>query len=122
MARILVVDDHKFPREMLHSCFEMDDHEVTEARDGNEALIALKEGPYDLLVTDLDMPGMDGEALAIKAKTLYPTLPVVLHSGQREIARIASEVGAVGYIMKGTIGGVIRKEINRILAERAEIK
>ena len=56
-------------------------HNVTAVGDGGAALAALEETPYDLLLTDIVMPGVDGIALALKATKDRPALPVVLMTG-----------------------------------------
>ena len=78
-GRILVVDDHpeacKFMRNVLHT------FSVEEASNGIEALELIKGGEFDVVVTDIRMPGMDGYALLERVRREFPDLPVVAISG-----------------------------------------
>jgi DNA-binding response OmpR family regulator len=89
MARILLVEDEEPVRGMLKRGLELDGHEVTLAVDGGDGLERLdaSRGAFDLLLTDIRMPVMDGIALASAAKRGYPGLSILLMTGfadQRE--------------------------------------
>jgi len=91
MARILLAEDEDSLRELVARALTMDGHEVVQNCDGAAALDALARdgGRYDLLLTDIRMPVMDGIALALSAARDYPTLPILLMTGyadQRERA------------------------------------
>lgn len=91
MARILLVDDEETVRGFLKRGLELDGHEVALAIDGGDGLDRLTEeaGAFDLLLTDIRMPIMDGIALALAAKRDYPDLTILLMTGfadQRERA------------------------------------
>ena len=92
MAKILLVDDEEPVRGFLKRGLELDGHQVITAADGAEALDRLTDsgGAYDLVLTDIRMPIMDGIALALSAKAKFPELPILLMTGfadQRERAR-----------------------------------
>ena len=92
MAKILLVDDEEPVRGFLKRGLELDAHQVTTATDGADALERLAEagGAFELVLTDIRMPIMDGIALALAAKQQYPDLPILLMTGfadQRERAR-----------------------------------
>lgn len=92
MARILLVDDEEPVRGFLQRGLEMDGHSVETAIDGADGLDRLVEtkGAFDLLLTDIRMPLMDGIALALAAKRDYPDLTILLMTGfadQRERAK-----------------------------------
>src|SRR3712207_3577200 len=92
MARILLADDEEPVRVSLKRGLELDGHVVTTAIDGADALDRLTEcaGAFDLLLTDIRMPIMDGIALALAAKRDYPGLTILLMTGfadQRERAK-----------------------------------
>jgi two-component system, cell cycle response regulator CpdR len=86
MTRILVVDDEEGIRGFLKRALEMDGHEVTTACDGAEALDLLTDadGLYDLVVSDIRMPIMDGIAFALAAKQDYPDVKILLMTGYAE--------------------------------------
>ena len=91
MAKILVAEDDDAVRELVMRALEEDGHELTGAVDGAEALDALNHqyGRYDLLLTDVKMPVLDGIALALTAGRDHPDLAIMLMTGyadQRERA------------------------------------
>ena len=92
MARILLVDDEEPIRAFLKRGLEVDGHEVAVAVDGADGLDRLSQasgGAFDLLLTDIRMPMMDGIALALAAKRDQPGITVLLMTGfadQRERA------------------------------------
>jgi CheY-like chemotaxis protein len=99
MARLLVVDDEEAVRALIARGLQLDGHEVRQAADGAEALdvLAAGQGGFDLLLTDIRMPIMDGIALALAAKRDFPALLIVLMTGyaeQRERARSLEAVVA----------------------------
>lgn len=83
MARILLVDDEESVRAFASRALHHAGHEVTEARNGAEALqkLAAEALPFELLLTDIAMPVMDGIALALKVTKDYPELPVLMMTG-----------------------------------------
>ncbi|MGP9820597.1 response regulator [Salinarimonas sp. NSM] len=92
MAKILLVDDEEPVRGFLARGLALDGHAVDTAENGADALeLLMEEGAtYDLLLTDIRMPLMDGIALALAAKREKPDLVVLLMTGyaeQRERAR-----------------------------------
>ena len=76
--RILVVDDDEMVRNTLKRILQYDRHAVEEAGGANVALDMLKRERFDLVITDYDMPGMKGDALAAAIKSLVPTQPVMM--------------------------------------------
>lgn len=79
---ILVVDDDPMVREVTAFMLGDAGHEVREAGDGVEALDALEAAPADLLITDINMPRMDGLKLVQEVKARWPAMPVLLVSGR----------------------------------------
>ncbi len=91
MARILIADDEESMRLLVGRAIAMDGHEIVTAEDGAEALEILTEqgGAFDLLLTDIKMPVMDGIALALAVARDFPELTILLMTGyadQRERA------------------------------------
>jgi CheY-like chemotaxis protein len=86
MARILIAEDNDDLRDLVVRALRDDGHEVTEANDGAAALEQLKRhnGAFDLLLSDVKMPAMDGIALALAAGRDYPNVSVVLMTGYAE--------------------------------------
>ena len=84
MAHILLVDDDSSMRHFLNTALKRAGHEVTLAADGLEALKRLAESngsDYDLLLTDIVMPGMDGIQLSQEASALHPELKIMFMTG-----------------------------------------
>lgn len=81
MARILLVDDEETVRAFVCRALGLGGHQVSEARNGAEALQKLAAQPFDLVLTDIAMPVMDGIALALKAAKDYPELRILMMTG-----------------------------------------
>ena len=91
MARILIAEDEEAIRSLVARALKQDGHEVMTASDGAQALDVLfrERGAFELLLTDIRMPIMDGIALALSASRDYPNLTILLMTGyadQRERA------------------------------------
>ena len=80
-ARVLVAEDEPSVREFVVRALSRVGHTVTAVNDGQQALDALSKSQFDVLVTDIVMPNVDGIALALKATTDDPNLRVVMISG-----------------------------------------
>lgn len=91
MACILLTEDDDSVRAFVKRALELDGHQVTEAEDGGIALeiLTARQATFDLLLSDIMMPVMDGIALALAAARDFPDLPILLMTGfadQRERA------------------------------------
>lgn len=80
-ARVLVIDDEENIRDILTDILETGDHEVVTAVDGPTGLERLEEGRFDLVFTDLGLPGMNGYEVAAEVKARFPDVPVGLVTG-----------------------------------------
>ena len=100
--RILIVDDEKQLALSLKDYFEPDGVEADIALDGTAGRQKLEENPYDLLVSDLRMPGLDGMQLLRWVKDEGPNIPVIVMSAHGEIrdAVEAMKIGAYDYLVK----------------------
>jgi excisionase family DNA binding protein len=100
--RILVVDDESSVRDLLSKTLALAEYEVDTANDGRTALERLRLYPYDLLIADLKMPGIDGLSVIREAKRLRTDLPVIIITGySTETAAIeAVNLGVSGYLTK----------------------
>lgn len=81
MARILVAEDEETVRAFVTRALEHFGHSVKAVADGGAALQALHAESFDLLLTDIVMPVMDGIALALKVTSAWPDMPVILMTG-----------------------------------------
>ena len=86
MARILITEDEDSLRSFVARALRMDGHDTVEAADGAEGLEALAGGTFDLLLSDIRMPVMDGIELTHKAAAAHPGLLMTGYAEQRERA------------------------------------
>ena len=102
MVRILIVDDEERMRHLLSIMLERRGHLVDQAGDGLEALEKLRNATYDMVITDVKMPRMDGETLLRKIVQMDNPCPVVFITAFAtvESAVEAMRAGAVDYITK----------------------
>jgi excisionase family DNA binding protein len=100
--RILVVDDEASIRDLLSKTLALAEYDVDLAPDGRTALDRLRVMPYDLLITDLKMPGVDGLTVIREARRLRTDLPVIIITGfSTEASAIeAVNLGVSGYLTK----------------------
>jgi len=118
--RVLIVDDQDELRALLVAALESSSRpmEVVESRDGHEALAALRAGPADLVVTDLDMPGMNGIELIRHLRIEHPQLPVVVISGASGDwieQRGADEIRDLPYLRKPLVIDELLRTIESLL-------
>lgn len=122
MARILVVDDEEAVRGLVARGIALDGHAVDQASDGAEALemITAAGGAYDLVLSDIRMPLMDGIALALAAKRDFPDLTILLMTGyaeQRERAKSLENI--VADVLTKPFGiADLRETVGRVLTRR----
>ncbi|MDY0212645.1 MAG: response regulator [Desulfuromonadaceae bacterium] len=117
MKRIIIADDSSTARMMIRRCLEIVGFNETifeEAKDGREALALMKKNPPDLLVSDLNMPSMDGETLLqwIKASPKLVNIPVLIISSVTNPAKTAE-------LKKKGAFAVIGKPINPAMLNEA---
>ena len=100
--RLLVVDDESRQMEALCRTLSPEGYDVTGFSVPEEALTALREQPFDVLLTDLMMPGMDGLALLRAALQIDPDLVSIMMTGQGSVTSAvdAMKIGALDYILK----------------------
>ncbi len=102
MARVCVVDDQELIRDSLSETLTREDHEVETFESASDALDRIKASPYDAVVSDLKMPGMDGVALLRELRAADVETPVILMTafGSVSSAVEAMKLGAFDYITK----------------------
>jgi two-component system cell cycle response regulator CpdR len=97
MPRVLIADDEDSMRTLVARAIAMDGHSIVTAEDGAEALEILtsKAGAFDLLLTDIQMPVMDGVALALTVARDFPDLTILLMTGFADQRERASGLNAI---------------------------
>ncbi|MFY0675769.1 MAG: sigma-54-dependent Fis family transcriptional regulator [Neptuniibacter sp.] len=135
--KILIVEDDNELREALCDTLELAGFDFLAAEDAERALALLQENQVDMVVSDVNMPGMDGHELLEKIRAGYPALPVMLITafGQVNKAVEAIKAGAVDYLMKPfdsdalisavrrfAVGETTSQEVEQPIAEEASSK
>ncbi len=102
MKKIMVVDDKESVTIILKQMLEQGGYSVEVANDGEKALEALKNGHFDMLITDINMPVMNGVELLNKTKEAFPRMPVIFITayGKDKIIIDAIKVGLSDFIEK----------------------
>jgi two-component system, chemotaxis family, chemotaxis protein CheY len=104
MTRILAVDDSPSMRDMVRIALTGAGFEVEQASDGREALEIARKAPFDLVLSDVNMPVMDGIELirALRAESAYRHTPILMLTTESSIERKreGKEAGATGWIVK----------------------
>ena len=118
MFKILLVDDSATDRRLIEGLLKKCLHfDVETAEDGLVALEKIKVNAPDLIVTDMQMPNMDGMQLVERIRRLYPLIPVILitASGSEELASRALQRGAAGYVPKSRCNELLQETINHVI-------
>ena len=115
---ILVADDERHLRTALFTALTRLGHAVELAENGQEAINKFQTQRFDLVITDLRMPALDGLGVLAAIKKLAPGTPVILMTayGSVETAVEAMREGAQDFILKPFPAGVIEEAVNRALA------
>lgn len=121
MARILVTDDEAGIREFLVDALELDDHELMAAASGEEAIALLGQHAFDLVVTDLHMPGIDGLELLRWIRKHRPGVTVLMLTAHGTVATAVSAMkqGAYDFLQKPVASpGELQALVRRALGAR----
>ena len=120
LNRILIVDDEQSMRELLSIMLRKEGYEVTTAENGEKALKTIQSDIYDLVITDLKMPQMDGMSLLKAVKESSPDTIVIIVTafGTTEGAETARSLGAYDYIGKPFNNDEIKLVIQNALEKR----
>jgi len=104
MKRILTVDDSASVRQMVSFTLRKADYEVVEAVDGKDGLAKVSSGKFDLIITDLNMPNMDGIQMMTAVRKLpgYAFTPILMLTTESQAEKKAAgrQAGATGWIVK----------------------
>lgn len=119
---ILVADDERHLRSALFTALTRLGHAVELAENGLEAVNKFQSQKFDLVITDLKMPGLDGLGLLKAVKKIKPAVPVVMMTayGTVENAVEAMREGALDFILKPFPAGIIEEAVNRALTVNAQ--
>ena len=119
-ARVLAVDDQLYFRVFLEDLLAQQGYEVSTATNAQEALVEVDRGEFDVVLTDLAMPGMSGIELVKTLRQRFPDLPLVVITsvGDVKTAVEAMKVGANEYLLKPIDRAVLDRSIEGLLQQR----
>ncbi|MFO7579804.1 chemotaxis response regulator CheY [Nitrosomonas halophila] len=122
--RFLVVDDFSTMRRIVRNLLkELGFSNVEEAEDGVAALKKLREGKFDFVVSDWNMPNMDGLTMLqnVRADEMLKDIPVLMVTAEAKKENIiaAAQAGASGYIVKPFTAATLEEKLNKILQNMA---
>ena len=118
MFRFLIVDDSRVMRRMLQNTLKSSGYEASEfieAVDGRDALDKLEKFKFDLMITDIMMPRMDGISLLLESRKTYPKMPVLIITGYAKELSVskARQLGAFDLLIKPFKNNEIIYKVNR---------
>jgi len=122
-ARILVVDDEEIVLKSCRKILEGGGHQVSTVLSGHEALDLLEKDPFDIVITDMKMPGIDGIELLTRVREKYPDLAVIMITGYSTVqsAVQAMKLGAFDYIPKPFTPDEVLIVVERALEKKSLI-
>ena len=117
---VLVVDDDRSARVSLELWLEEQGYETETAEDGVEAMIELEKREFDVVVSDLRMPRMDGLELLSRVRQRWPALPVIVITAVSDVSEIveAVQLGAINYLIKPSPPSAVTAAVKMALASR----
>ena len=122
MEDILVVDDNRIMLELLKRILEREGFVAHCVESGEEALERIKERAFCLMITDFNMPGLDGLELARKGLEIAPQMPIIMDTGgiSPEITRLAKEIGIAKVMSKPFLPTELMKTIRDVMGTGGE--
>jgi two-component system chemotaxis response regulator CheY len=122
-ATILVVEDSKTVRALIRAALLADDYRVVEAPGAREALTALEDTPVDLVITDVNMPDIDGLTFTrtLRARPRERSTPILVLTTEdgEAMKQRGREAGATGWLVKPFRPDQLRDTVRRVLGARA---
>jgi CheY-like chemotaxis protein len=122
MENILVVDDELNNLNLIKCFLEAEGMIIHCATSGEDALRKMKDVPFHLMITDFNMPGMDGMELARKALEIAPDMPIIMLTGEisPEIPQLAEKVGIKTVLAKPIHPIELLKAVRQVIGNRRE--
>lgn len=121
MAKIILAEDDAAMRHYITGALQKAGHSVAAFEDGLEAHQALLATPYDLLLTDIVMPGMDGIELSKRVAVLYPSMPIIYITGFAGSLLEEHKDFAAKVISKPFHLGTLTQQVENILTRQNSI-
>ena len=123
-AHILIIDDDEEMRSLLKEVLEEEGFETECASNGSEALRDIAKQPFDLIVTDIEMPGLTGLDILPEMKKLRPEASIIVMTSfaNKEVHRRSLEKGASGYLEKPIHIKKLKALIHEMLSAKQGMK
>jgi CheY-like chemotaxis protein len=120
--RVLVVDDDPAALRMYGRLLEAAGYEAVQCDSGIGAVELVERQPFDVVVMDLNMPGLDGWMAMSLIRARQPTLPVVILTGgsEPELEKRAATAGAAGFLTKPCRAEVLSRSLERAITDSAK--
>ena len=101
-SRILVVDDESSHRQMIEAVLSAEGYEISQADDGQTAIVAVEDRFYDLVIMDIRMPKISGIEALKKIKSISPGIPIIIMTAYASVGNAveALKSGAYDYLIK----------------------
>ncbi len=115
MKKILLVDDEEAIQMVYREEFESDGYQVVSALNGQSGLEKFKEEKPDLVILDIQMPGMNGVEVLRQMKMLNPSVPVILSSAYQEFKRDLGTWASDEYVVKSGDLEDLKNSVRRLL-------
>ena len=115
--RILIVEDNAEMRSLLKDFFEEDGFEIDSVSNGSEAFRRIAREPFDLIITDIRMPGLTGLDILPGIKKLQPEVSIIVITafGSEEVRRKAFDRGATAYLEKPILFNKLRTLVHEMV-------
>ena len=122
MEEILVVDDDRILLELFKRVLEREGFVAHCVESGEEAIEQIKERTFSLMITDFNMPGLNGLELARKGMEIAPLMPIIMNTGRisPRIIRLANEIGISKVLAKPFLPTELMKTIRDVIGTRRE--
>ena len=118
MKKLLLVDDEEAIQMVYREEFESDGYQVVSALDGQRGLEKFREEKPDLVILDIQMPGMNGVEVLRQMKMLNPLVPVILSSAYQEFKRDLGTWASDEYVVKSGDLDDLKDTVRRLLKDR----
>ena len=117
MTKILLVDDEESIQIVYREEFEDDGYQVISALNGEDGLVKFTEEKPDIVILDIQMPGMNGVEVLRKMKMLNPSIPVILSSAYQEFKRDLGTWASDEYVVKSGDIEDLKNAVRRLVVE-----
>jgi len=123
MEDILVVDDNSVMLDLVKRILEREGIDAICVESGKEALVKLNERTFSMMITDYNMPGLDGLELARKGLEIAPQMPIIMDTGgiSPKITRLAREIGIAKVLAKPFLATELVETIREVMGKRREL-